>query len=42
MGVMHVANLEPGTLTRKTARAKSRKTTLVGYFGKRVGLVHEL
>ena len=39
---MHVAHLETGTFAGKTAGAKGAHTALVGYFGQRVGLVHEL
>ena len=39
---MHVAHLETGTLTRQTAGAEGRQTTLVGDFSQRVCLVHEL
>ena len=42
MGIVHVAHLEAGTLTRQTAGAKGRHTALVGDLGQRVGLVHEL
>ena len=42
VGVVHVAHLEAGTLTRKTAGAESRQTALVGQLGQGVGLVHEL
>ena len=42
MGGMHVADFEAGALTRQTARAKGRKAALMGDFGERVGLVHEL
>ena len=42
MGVVHVAHLEAGALTRQTAGAEGTHTALVGDFGKRVGLVHEL
>ena len=39
---VYVTNLETCTLTRKTARTEGRKTTLVCYLGKGIGLVHEL
>ena len=39
---VYVTNLETCTLTRETARTEGRKTTLVCYLGKGVGLVHEL
>ena len=42
MGIVHVAHLETGTLTRQTAGAQGRHTALVGNLGQRVGLVHEL
>ncbi len=42
MGRVHISHLEAGPLTRQTTRAKRRKTTLVGDFRQRVGLVHEL
>ena len=42
MGIVYVTHLEAGTLTGETARAKGRETTLVGDFGQRVRLVHEL
>ena len=40
--IVNVTNLETCTLTRKTTRTEGRKTTLVSYLSKRVGLVHEL
>ena len=40
--IVHVAHLETGTFAGKTAGAKGAHTALVGYFGQRVGLVHEL
>ncbi len=42
MSGVNVTNLETRTLTRKSARAKRTEAPLVGDFGKRVGLVHEL
>lgn len=42
VGRMHVADFEAGALTGQTARAKSRKTALVGDFRERIDLVHEL
>ncbi len=39
---VHVAHLEARALARQAARAKRRKTALVGDLGQRVGLVHEL
>ncbi len=39
---VNVANLEACALTGETARAKCRKTALMGDFRQRVGLVHEL
>ena len=39
---MHVTNLETCTLTRQTARTKSRKTTFMSNLSQRVRLVHEL
>ncbi len=42
VGRMHVADFEAGTLAGQTARAEGRNTALVGDFGQRVGLVHEL
>ena len=39
---VHVSHLEPGALTRQTARPEGREATLVGETGQRVGLVHEL
>ena len=40
--IVNVTHLEASTLTRQTARTKSRKTTLVSNLGQGVGLVHEL
>ena len=42
VGIVHVAHLETGSLTRKSARTQGRHTALVGHLGQRVGLVHEL
>ena len=42
MSIVYVTNLETGTLAGKTTGAKGRHTALVGDFGQRVGLVHEL
>ncbi|MNY04736.1 hypothetical protein D3C86_1374320 [compost metagenome] len=42
MGRVNVADFEAGALAGQTTRSKSRKTTLVGDFRKRVHLVHEL
>ncbi len=42
VGVVHVSHLESRALTRQTAGAEGRHTALVGDFGQRVGLVHEL
>ena len=42
VGRVHVAHLEPGALTRQTARPERRETPLVRDLGERVGLVHEL
>ena len=42
MGIVHVSHLKARTLTRQTAGAQSRKAALVGDFGQRVGLIHEL
>ncbi len=39
---VHVAHLEAGALTRKTARPERRQTPLVRDLRQRVGLVHEL
>ena len=40
--IVYVTYLEAGTLTRQTARTQGRETTLVGYLGQRVRLIHEL
>ena len=40
--IVHVTDLEAGTVTGKTAGAESGETTLVRNFRQRVGLVHEL
>ena len=42
VAVVHVADLEAGTLTGQTAGAQRRKTALVGKTRQRVVLVHEL
>ncbi|MCY1508640.1 hypothetical protein D9M68_429550 [compost metagenome] len=42
MGHVHVAHFETCTFTRQTTRAKGRHAALVGDFGQRVRLVHEL
>ena len=42
VGGMHVPHLEAGPLTRESAGAQCRKAPLMGDFGQRVGLVHEL
>ena len=42
MGHVHVTHFKAGTLARQTTRAKGRNTALVGDFGQRIGLVHEL
>ncbi len=42
VGIVHVAHLEAGTLTRQTAGTQGRHAALVGDFGQRVCLVHEL
>src|SRR5690606_40502282 len=42
MGRVNVADFEACALAGQTTRSKSRKTTLVGDFRKRVHLVHEL
>ena len=42
MGIVYVTNLETGALAAQTTGAKGRQTALVGDFGQRVGLVHEL
>ena len=39
---VNVAHFESGALARETAGPKGRKAALVGDFGKRIGLVHEL
>src|ERR1700674_4396092 len=39
---VNVAHLEPGAFAREAARPKGRETPLVGDFGERIGLVHEL
>ena len=42
VGVVNVTNLESGTVSGKTARAKCGKTSLVSKLSKRVVLIHEL
>ena len=42
VGRMHVAHLEARALAGKTARTKRREPPLMGDFGQRVGLIHEL
>ncbi len=42
MGIVYVAHLESGTLTRQTAWAEGRHTALMSDFGQRISLVHEL
>ena len=42
VGRVHVADFEAGALARQAARSQSGNAALVGNFGKRVGLVHEL
>ena len=42
MGVVYVSNLESCPVPGETSGTESRKTTLVGNLGQRVGLVHEL
>src|ERR1017187_7522568 len=39
---VHVANFESGALAAETTGSQRREAALVGDFGKRVGLVHEL
>ena len=39
MGIVNVAHLEAGALTRQTAGIESRHTALVSHFGQRIGLV---
>ena len=40
--VVHVADLETGTVAGKTARTQGGETAFVRHLGQRVGLVHEL
>ena len=42
VSIVNVTDLETGTLARQTARTQRRETALVGHFGQRVRLVHEL
>ena len=42
VGGVNVADFEAGALTGKTARPERRHAALVGDFGQRVGLIHEL
>jgi hypothetical protein len=42
VGVVDVANLEPGAVAGEAARAQGREAPLVGQLGEGVGLVHEL
>ena len=42
VGRMHVTYLEAGTFTRQAARPQRGNAALVGDFGQRIGLVHEL
>ena len=42
MGIVHVAHFESGALTRQTAGPQSRQAALMGHFGQRIGLIHEL
>src|SRR5439155_1435628 len=42
VGVVHVADIEAGALTRKAAGPQRREAPLVGQLRQRVGLVHEL
>ena len=42
VGRVHVADFEARTLAGQTARTQRRQAALVGDFGERVGLVHEL
>ena len=42
VGRVHVAHLEAGALAGQAARPERREAALVGDFGERVGLVHEL
>ncbi|GFI51949.1 hypothetical protein IMSAGC021_00245 [Muribaculaceae bacterium] len=42
VGIVYVSDLEACALARETAGAEGRHTALVGDFGQRVGLVHEL
>ncbi len=42
VGRMHVAHFESGTLARQAAGAQRRNAALVGDFGERIVLIHEL
>ena len=42
MGIVHVTHLKSGTISGKTARAKSGKTPLVGQLAQRIILIHKL
>ena len=42
VGRMHVAHFEAGAIPRETAWPKGGETALVGQFGERIGLIHEL
>ncbi len=42
MRIMHVTDFESRPVPAQTSRAEGRKTSLVGDFRKRVGLVHKL
>ncbi len=39
---VHVAHLEAGALARQAARPERREAALMGDFGQRIGLIHEL
>jgi len=39
---VHVAHFETGALARQAARPERREAALVGDFGQRIGLIHEL
>src|SRR5882672_11094791 len=39
---MNVADFESGAVTRQTTRSEGREAPLVGQFGQRIDLVHEL
>ena len=42
VGRMNITHFKAGAVTIQTARSESRETTLVGQFGQRIDLVHEL